>query len=151
MIDASKYIPTLKESKNKDYFNFIWNSVYKKRRAEVSKRKAIYSANAIVYSELLKEWNNKNSKKDYVKQIWEKRKDKNIILEKKSDYNIYPIDDMNVILTTEEDVLNDYRSVKRKGLIKNIEDDYEIEILDKASEEYNIKLHPSLYYVMWSE
>lgn len=151
MIDASKYIPTLNESQNKDYLNAVWNNVYKKRKQKVSKKKAIYSANAVIYSELLKEWNKKDSINNYIKEIWERRESRYNIIEAKEDYNIYPVDDMNVILTTEEQVLKDYKNVNRKGLVKDVDDDYEIEILDKASEEYNIKLHPSLYYVMWSE
>jgi Pyruvate/2-oxoacid:ferredoxin oxidoreductase gamma subunit len=98
----------------------------------------------------LKEWNSGNTF-DRINTIWGKKREReDYIFEKKGDYSIYPIDDMNVILTTDEDVLEGYKKKRRKGLIKNIDDDYELEILDKVSEEYNIKLHPRLYYVMWS-
>lgn len=150
MIEAKKYVPEIKKSKNKKYLNEKWNEVYNIRKKKVGKKKAIYSANAVVYSELLKEWNNGNTY-DRINTIWDKVRDRvDYVYEEKGDYSIYPIDDMNVIVTTDEDVLKDYKNKKRKGLVKNIDDDYEIEILDKVSEEYNIKLHPRLYYVMWS-
>jgi hypothetical protein len=150
MIDAKKYVPEIKKSKNKKYLNEKWNEVYSVRKKKVGKRKAIYSANATVYAELLKEWNSGNTF-DRINTIWERKREReDYIFEKKGDYSIYPIDDMNVILTTDENVLRDYKKKSRKGLIKNIDDDYELEILDKVSEEYDIKLHPRLYYVMWS-
>jgi hypothetical protein len=150
MIEAKKYVPEIKKSKNKEYLNEKWNEVYKTRKRKVGKQKAIYSANATIYAELLKEWNSGNTF-DRINTIWGKKREReDYIFEKKGDYSIYPIDDMNVILTTDEDVLESYKKKRRKGLIKNIDDDYELEILDKVSEEYNIKLHPRLYYVMWS-
>lgn len=63
---------------------------------------------------------------------------------------IYPIDDMQVILTTDEKVLRQYKHIPRKGVLKEISDNYELEILNKVSKEYNLKLNPNLYYVMWS-
>ena len=57
MID---YIP---ESVNFDIdgrYNDLWNSVYSTRKQKVSENRAVHSANAIVYAEVLKDFiNNK--------------------------------------------------------------------------------------------
>lgn len=75
---------------------------------------------------------------------------KEYIYEERAEYPMYKVDDMLVILTTDKSALEQYKHVPRKGIIKNIADKYEIEILDKVSKEYNVKIFPSLYYVMWS-
>lgn len=81
-----------------------------------------------------------------IKRVW----NKDIYITEKSDYRIYPVKNMNVILTTDEKVLRQYKHIERKGSVENINDDYELGILQKVNKEYNIELHPNLYYVMWS-
>jgi hypothetical protein len=139
-----KYIPELKKHSQKKDFEKIWEEVYNQRKIKVGKKKAIYSANAKIKSLLVKE---ENLLIKQIKENWNKE----YIIEKKEDYSVYEIDDMNVIITTKKEVLKDYKEVKRKGLIKYVEDNYEIKILDKLKDVNKIKLHPDLYYVMWSK
>ena len=75
---------------------------------------------------------------------------KEYLYEKTPSYPIYPVDDMQIILTTDDKVLRQYRHIPRKGKIKNASDSYELDMLDKVSKEYNIRLNANLYYVMWS-
>lgn len=75
---------------------------------------------------------------------------KEFLFEKSPDYTIYPVEDMQVIITTDEKVLRQYKHIPRKGTIKDAEDEYELSILHKVSDTYDIELHPNLYYVMWS-
>lgn len=145
MKNIEKYIPEINTSTRKEELTELWNKVYKKRKKISGLKKAKYSANAIVYSEMLKEFT--NTKKDYIKNLWEQEQEE----KEDSKYTIYPVEDMSVVVTTDKAVLKDYKNVDRKGMIKNAEDEFELEILDKLSDEYNIKLHPDLYYVMWSE
>lgn len=50
---------TIKLDKYSEY-NDTWNSVYNKRIKKVNENKAVHSANAIVYAEILKDFiNNK--------------------------------------------------------------------------------------------
>lgn len=65
-------------------------------------------------------------------------------------YPIYPIEDMQVILTTDDRVLKQYKNIKRKGIVSKISDKYELDLLNKISEEYKVRINSSLYYVMWS-
>ncbi len=65
-------------------------------------------------------------------------------------YPIYHVDDMNIILSVSNDVLKKYKEVKRRGTVGEMDDSYEMNILDKAIEKYKIQIHPNLYYVMWS-
>lgn len=80
-----------------------------------------------------------------IRSIWNKE-----YITEKVDYTIYPVEDMQVILTTDEGVLKQYKHIKRKGNVKNVEDMYELRILQKVSKDYKVELHPNLYYVMWS-
>lgn len=75
---------------------------------------------------------------------------KEFIYEDVPNYPIYPIEDMQVILTTDDRVLKQYKNIPRKGEVGKVTDRYEINILDKISKEYNVRISPNLYYVMWS-
>ena len=60
MEKMKKYIPETINFNDYNKYNEIWNSVYNKRIKKVNEDKAVHSANAIVYSEVLKDFlNNK--------------------------------------------------------------------------------------------
>jgi hypothetical protein len=56
MKEMLDYIPETKNLNNYNKYNEIWNSVYNKRLEKVNEDKAVHSANAIVYSEVLKDF-----------------------------------------------------------------------------------------------
>lgn len=156
MRKAEEYIPQIKKSPRYEELSEMWSEVFSKRKKIVGSKKAKYSANAVVKAELLKEFSvdsKTNILENRIKNNWLKEEDEegSDCSDKLGiDYNIYPIDDMNVVVSTDKDMFKKCKDVRRKGMIKNLEDEYEIEILDKLSDEYNIKLHPDLYYMMWS-
>jgi len=75
---------------------------------------------------------------------------KEYIHERAPEYPIYPVEDMQVILTTDNRALKQYKHIPRKGIVREISDTYELEVLNKVSKEYGVRLNPNLYYVMWS-
>jgi len=122
-----------------------YDDVYKIRRKKVGKKKALISEKYAMEAKIIH--NTKNLKKQII-EYWEKENTK-LIIEEKSKYTIFNVDDVNVILTTNKNVLKDYKNVERKGIVKNITDEYEKEILLKTEEENDIKLNPNLYYTIF--
>jgi len=50
------YIPETINLKSFNKYNKIWNNIYNNRKKKVNESKAVHSANAIVYSEILKDF-----------------------------------------------------------------------------------------------
>lgn len=142
MPNVEDYIPESLNFKSYPKLNEIWKDVYKKRRKKSGKKKAIYSANARVYAEMLKEFKiNRLPKKNKIK----------LIKEKKEEWNDYSIDDNVVHISTEKRMLDDFPSAEKKGIVKDANDPFEQEILTKVMDEYDIKIHPQMYYVINGE
>lgn len=56
MNKITKFIPEVKKLKEQEKYNNVWNNIYNIRRKVVNESKAIHSANAIVYAEILKDF-----------------------------------------------------------------------------------------------
>ena len=56
MEQMKNYIPETTKLNKYNKYNEIWNDVYNIRRKKVNESKAVHSANAIVYSEILKDF-----------------------------------------------------------------------------------------------
>lgn len=138
-VKIKKIIPNIK---NREKLEEIWNDVYSQRRKKVGKKRAIVSANAVVKSEVLKDFINEERKKN-------KRKIKTItITEEEKKYNDYQLGNVKVLITTEKSVLDEYPNAERKGKLKEMEDPYEREVLSKLLDNYELTLHPEMYYVI---
>jgi len=148
MPDVKKYIPEITKLKQYDYLNELWNEVYKKRKKKSGKEKAVYSANAAVYSEALKIFLGERSN---IKKLWKTKSIETEMNEKVKDYHTYDVDGHKVIITTEPHVLKDFPFAERKGQFKNMDDEFDREILSKLIDDYDVKIHPEMYYVINGE
>jgi len=131
----------------------LWKKIYKHRRKKVSKRLATYSANAVVFSEALKEHISDKSNlfdKVYKKFLAEEEKVYDS-KKKKKKYKIRKVGSYSIIITTNEKTLNDFPNAIKKGIIRNATDEFTQEMLFKVRDKYDIKLHPDLYYIIYRE
>ena len=118
----------------------IWKETYKERRKKVSRQRAIVSANARVYAEALKTFAKKPEKKIPAK-----------LNENKKDYKTYRVGDSSIIISTEEKLLRDYPMAERKGKLRSMDDAFEREILSRLIDDYEVQVHPDMYYVINGE
>lgn len=127
---------------NKKYEN-LWEDVYAHRRESVSKIRAIFSANAQVMVEEAK--NYFKPEKDKIQEVWERRRNKELIIEEEKYYNSYPVDNVVLLLSTERKLLE--LPAEEKGMI-NKAGEYGKEVINKVLETYKIKISPYMYYAI---
>lgn len=137
-----KDIPINEEHEDFDRINEIWNSVYKQRRQKVGRKRAIISANATVYSELMKNFVIEEEKRP------RKSSERFFVNEEEKKYNDYEVGNVRVITTTEPKVLEQFPNAERKGKFKDMDDAFEREIVSKLLDKYEAPIHPEMYYVI---
>jgi hypothetical protein len=135
-----KILKLIKKSKNPLRLLKKWKAVFKRRIKKSSEESALRSANAIVRSELLKEF-----------LMPTKSKKSSLTEEKKlSPIGNFPIGERtSLILLTNGRLLNEeYNLYNYKGKIKHITENYVKEIFRKFYKEYEFIPEENLYYVI---
>lgn len=147
---ASKFLPIIETLDEYERLEYLWQEVYESRSKKVGKQKAVFSANATIYTECLKIF---LAEKGDIYSKWINKisgPPTRELIEAKNNYNSYNIDGYNVIITTDKKVLDDYPNAERKGKMRDM-DEFERELIFKISDKYNLKFHPSLYFVINGE
>jgi len=147
---ARDAVPVIREFEDFEQLEEIWQEVYESRSKKVGRKRAIYSANATVFSECLKSFLEADG--DVYKKWINKISGPNTreLKEAKQDYKTYIVEGIEVIITSKRKVLDDYPNAERKGTIKEM-DEFEYQILQRIVEDNDIKIHPSLYFVINGE
>ena len=114
---------------------FKWKKIFKERSKKVGKRKAIFSADAIILAESLK-----------IFARPKKKKYKKILMEEKKIYPTYKNKNISVILTKDKSILNDYPNAKLVSEAMDIP--YDIQILAEIAKQYKLHLDKSFYYII---
>ncbi len=143
MIELPKKIPAKKRKKLKK----LWEDVYKERKKISGKKKAKYAANAAVYAESLKYFNRKEKNiKKYIKENWNKEKERKI--NESVNYSKYRVNGSVFITSMDEKLLDKFDNPERKGKIKNMNDEFEREVLFDVKDKYDVTFDPNMYYVI---
>jgi len=129
----------------KNYLKEVYNQSLKKRKDPL---KAKAYAKARFYEEAFKFFCEKEGVIN-INEEWKEKKKKRIRrINESIDYKVYLIGDKEFLVSTDEKLLDKFSNAERSGLLRDMDDEYEQEILFKAKEKYNIKLHPDMYYVI---
>jgi len=131
---------------NKGELVKLWNKVFGERRKIVSIERAMISANATVYAECLKQFGKKEQKA--IKKKTARDLMKESINENKGEYRAYKIEDNVIMFSPKEKILKDFPEAERSGIIKNVNNEFEMEMILKAKDLYDIKLSPNLFFVI---
>lgn len=114
---------------------FEWKEIFKERSKKVGKRKAIFSADAIILAEALKIFTKPKEKKY-----------KKFLVEEKKVYPTYKKNNIEVILTKDKSILKDYP--KAKLVLEAMDISYDIQIISEIVKAYSLKIDKSFYYVI---
>lgn len=91
-------------------------------------------------------------KKENIKNIteeWNKRNKRHFTYIKENvDYKVYKVDGDKLIVSTDEKLLEKFEDKKRKGLLRDMDDEFEREIFFKVQEKYDINFSPDMYFVI---
>jgi len=140
--------------KQKKYLKEVYEDAYKERRKETSSLKAKKYAKAKFYEEAFKIFL-KKEKARTISEKWKirnkKRKNLNLNESKNIDYKVYKVNGVKFIVSTDKDLLEKYKNAERKGLLRDMTDEFEQEVLFNAKEQYGISLDPDMFYVIKDE
>jgi UTP:GlnB (protein PII) uridylyltransferase len=134
--------------KEKKYLKEVYeNALEKNKKKPIKKARSI--AKAKFYEECFKIFLKKENE-IIVNEIWEKQNPKKLFsyIEESIDYKKYNIGNNKFIVSTDKKILEKYSDSERKGMLRNINDEFEQEILFKIKNKYNIRLDPDMYYVI---
>lgn len=112
-----------------------WKKIFKARSKKVSKRRAIFSADAIILAETLK-----------IFAQPKKKKYKKVLREEKKIYPTYKNKNISVILTRDKNILNDYKNARRVSDAMDIP--YDIQILAEIIKAYKLHIDGNFYYAI---
>lgn len=127
--------------KEKIYLKETYRAFYAKNLNK-GKEKASRLATAKLYEECFKIFC-KKEKITTIREEWLSKK----FLTESVDYKTYELGKVKFVVSTDEKILKKFSSEK-KGLIRDMNDEYEQEILFKVKSKYGIRLHPDMYYVI---
>lgn len=113
----------------------IWEETYIERRKKTSKKRAEISADAKVYSEMLKMF----TKRKKIK-LFE-------VVEKSKDYQTYQVEGNSIFVSMKDRFLKDFPMAEKKGQLKNMSGAFEREIVSKLLDQ-KVQLDPNMYYVI---
>lgn len=114
----------------------------------IKKGKEKYKAKAIANARLIEEKFKLFNKKEYKKLSKKSLKPKIKTIKENTGYNKYLVGKNKIILSTDEKILEKFEKAKRKGLIRNMTDDFEKDVLFTAQNKYNLTLDPDMFYVI---
>ena len=117
---------------------------YLKEVYETSLKKSKYYARARYYEEVFKIFEELSFLD--IKKEWKKKKP--VYIRESVDYKSYSLNDKKFIVSTDKKILEKFSNAERSGIIRDMNDEYEQEILFKIKSKYNISLHPDMYYVI---
>lgn len=140
-------LPKEISKKEKQFLKEVYEkSLAKDKNKDPKKAKA--TARAMFYEEAFKIFLRKQRNIDILME-WKKRKDyrKKILNEDALDYKKYKVNGKEFIVSTDKKILKKFNS-ERSGILRDMKDEYETEILFQAKRNYGIKLHPDMYYVI---
>lgn len=131
----------------KKYLKEVYENAYAlKIKESKTEEKSKAFARARFYEETFKIFIGKEKS---VLQTWKSRK--KVLKEGKKpkvDYKTYSVDNTSFIVSTDKKILDFFDGAERSGLLKDMNDEYEQEILFKAKKQYGVTLHPDMYYVI---
>lgn len=140
--------------KQKKYLKEVYDDAYKERRKKTSPAKAKKYAKARFYEESFKIFLQKEKAKT-ITERWKirnkKKKDFNINESKDIDYKVYRTNGVKFIVSTDRDLLEKYKNAERKGLLRDMTDEFEQEVLFNTKEQYGVRLDPDMFYVIKDE
>lgn len=120
-----KKFPHLKED---------WKNVYEVRRKKVGRKKAVYSADAVVISKALKEF------------TYKKPKEIRLIIEQKKLYSFYSYKKLKVYLTRDKDFVKDFPNAKHISEVEN--DEFASQVISEVLRKNKLKIDNNFYYVI---
>lgn len=132
----------------KKYLKEVYYSALKEnKRKETKKAKAI--AKARFYEECFNIFL-KKEKILTINEMWNQQNKKKLFtyIKESIDYKSYNIGNNKFIVSTDKKILEKYSDAERKGMLRDMTDEFEQEILFKAKSKYNIRFHPDMYYVI---
>ena len=140
---------TLKEKK---ILKEIYEETFQDRKKKSGKKKARYAARAKFYEEAFKIFISKQNKKT-INEIWESKREKQerlnpTYIKENIDYKVYKVNGIRFYVSTDEKILDKFSDAEGSGMLKNMNDEFEQEILFKTKEKYDVSLHPEMYYVI---
>lgn len=117
---------------------FQWKEIFEERSKKVGKRKAIFSADAVILAEALKIFAEPKIKKY-----------KKILIEEKKSYPTYKSKNIEVILTKDKDILKDYPKAKLVSEAMDIP--YDIQVISEIVKEHKLHIDKTFYYCIIKE
>jgi hypothetical protein len=128
--------------------------VYEKTLQEnIKKRKPKEKARSIArsrfYEEAFKIFIRKE-KKVSVNEIWNKKNKTKLFsyIKESVDYKSYKIGNNKLFTSTDKKILEIFSDAERKGILRNMNDEFEQEILFKVKDKFNVRFDPDMYYVI---
>lgn len=130
--------------KQKMHLKKIYEDTYSKNLHKIGERKSKNVARARFYEEAFKIFMNQEQLLEEKPKIIKKK----TYIKESVDYKAYESNGAKLIVSTDEKVLDKFKNAERKGLLRDMDDPYEQEILFKIKDEYNIEFSPDMYYVI---
>ena len=133
--------------KEKKHLREIYRSSFKERARFSDEKKAKAYAKAKLFEEAFKIFLQKENNISIL-ETWKKKEIPNTYIKESIDFKTYKIGNKKLITSTDEKILERFPEAERKGMFRNMKDEYEQEIFFKAKEKHGISLHPDMYYVI---
>ena len=143
-------LPENINSTERKYLKEVYHDTYK-RNLSKGKDKAKAYAKAKFYEECFKifcvrenvasvrdEWLNKKNDYKIIKRL----------LAESIDYKVYKLNNIKLIVSTDKKILDKFPNAERSGMIRDMNDEYEQEILFKVKSKHGVRLHPDMYYII---
>lgn len=132
--------------KQKKYLKELYDNTYNSliKNKDVKKAKAV--AKAKVNEELFKIFCKKEGVLD-INEQWKSKKKYSYIKEN-TDFKNYRVNNIDFVVSTDKKILEKFSEAERKGMIRDMKDEYEQEVLFKAKEKYGVQLSPDMFYVI---
>lgn len=130
--------------KQKMHLRKIYESNYNKNFPKLGEKKAKNVARAKFYEEAFKMFMKQEELLEEKPKIIKKK----TYIKENLDYKAYEYNNTKLIVSTDEKLLNKFKNAERKGLLRDMDDPYEQEVLFKIKDEYNIEFSPDMYYVI---
>ena len=138
-------LPKNISKKQKRYLKELYYETYSSLIKTKNEKKARAVSRAKVNEELFKIFCKKEVLN--ITEQW-KTKKKFSYIKENMDFKSYTLNNVDFVVSTNNKVLEKFSNAERKGMIRDMKDEYEQEILFKVKEKYNVKLSPDMFYVI---
>lgn len=131
-------------SKQKKRLKKVYIKSLRENSKKVEPEKAKNISKAKFYEESFKifmklEENKKNRVKFKIKKSY---------IKEGIDYKVYKINGTKMAVSTDKKILDKFKTAERKGLLREMDDPYEQEILFKIKDKYQIEFDPDMFYAI---